>query len=487
MIKMTTKTLCTWREQLLAPLDEAKISSQLDENSADWEYIENEMIKFGSLSHSTLDIDDLQRRALQLFATQTKDFRLLVHFLRTLQHAAVPEELVIAATVASAYMQHYWDNSYPSNPRLKLRLAQQIIKRFESVKNSFCQQATSEQRYDILGEFAYLAQFWHTNQPSLSTQMDELSRAYQHIENTQESTITVEESVKAEPVNEIKKTPQTPVSATSQAEQPHVEINQSDDRQWKQTLLKVAGILCEQAPNDAVGYRLRRYAIWHNIQTLPMSDKQGKTPLAAVAIDRVTDYKAQLMQPTLTLLNEIEQSLTLAPYWLDGHYLAAQAAQSLGLTSISSAIAQELSLFLTRLPQLSHLYFSDMTLFISEETHQWLNSLESKTNNKASPALSLQSEQQEIMTCFEQEGLNAALLMIDNAISITTEPRQRFYLQLLSAQLFEASKMSSIANVYFNQLYQDALRYSLSEWEPNLLNQLASKAEHQQNLSSHRE
>ncbi|MEQ5347918.1 type VI secretion system protein TssA [Proteus sp. WDL240414] len=484
---MTTKTLSTWREQLLASLDEAKISSQLDENSADWEYIESEMIKFGSLSHSTLDIDDIQRRALQLFATQTKDFRLLVHFLRTLQHAAIAEELVIAATVASAYMQHYWDISYPSNPRLKLRLTQQILKRFESVKNSFCQQATPEQRDDILGEFAYLAQFWHTSQPSLSTQMDELSQAYQHIENTQKSTIIVEESVKKEPINEVKTPSQAPVSVTSEAEQHHVEINQSDDRQWKQTLLKVASILCEQAPNDAIGYRLRRYAIWHNIQTLPMSDKQGKTPLAAVAIDRVTDYKAQLAQPTLTLLNQIEQSLTLAPYWLDGHYIAAQAAQSLGLTHIASAIAQELSLFLTRLPQLNHLYFSDMTRFISEETHQWLSHLENKTNNNASPSLSLQSEQQEIMTCFEKEGLNAALLMIDNAISITTEPRQRFYLQLLSAQLFEASKMSSIANMYFNQLYQDALRYSLSEWEPNLLSQLASKAEHQQNSSSHRE
>lgn len=484
---MTTKTLCTWREQLLAPLDEAKISSQLDENSADWEYIESEMIKFGSLSHSTLDIEDIQRRALQLFATQTKDFRLLVHFLRTLQHAAIAEELVIAATVASAYMQHYWDISHPSNPRLKLRLAQQILKRFESVKSSFCQQATPEQRDDILGEFAYLAQFWHTSQPSLSTQMDELRQAYQHIESAQESTIIVEESVKAEPINEVKTPSQTPVSVTSETKQHHVEINQSDDRQWKQTLLKVASILCEQASNDAIGYRLRRYAIWHNIQTLPISDKQGKTPLAAVAIDRVTDYKAQLAQPTLTLLNQIEQSLTLAPYWLDGHYIAAQAAQSLGLTHISSAIAQELSLFLARLPQLKHLYFSDMTPFISEETRQWLNSLESKTNNKASSSLSLQSEQQEIMDCFKQEGLNAALLMIDNAISITTEPRQRFYLQLLSAQLFEASKMSSIANVYFNQLYQDALRYSLSEWEPNLLSQLASKAEHQQNSSSHRE
>ncbi|MBG2876571.1 type VI secretion system protein TssA [Proteus alimentorum] len=484
---MTTKTLSAWREQLLAPLDEAQLSSQLDENNADWEYIESEMIKFGSLSHGTLDIDDIQRRALQLFETQTKDFRLLVHFLRTLQHAAIPEELVIGATIASAYMQHYWDISYPSNSRLKLRLAQQILKRFESVKNSFCQQATPEQRDDILGEFAYLAQFWHTNQPSLSTQMDELSLAYQHIENTQKSTIIIEESVKTEPINEVKTPSQTPIKVTSEAKQHHVELNQSDDRQWKQTLLKVAGILCEQAPNDAIGYRLRRYAIWHNIQTLPMSDKQGKTPLAAVAIDRVTDYKAQLTQPTLTLLNQIEQSLTLAPYWLDGHYIAAQAAQSLELTDISSAIAQELSLFLTRLPQLNHLYFSDMTRFISEETRQWLSSLESKTHNKASPSLSLQSEQQEIMTCFEQEGLNAALLMIDNAISITTEPRQRFYLQLLSAQLFEASKMSSIANVYFNQLYQDALRYSLSEWEPNLLSQLASQAEHQQNSSSHRE
>ncbi len=487
MIKMTTKTLGTWREQLLAPLDEAKIRSQLDENSTDWEYIESEMIKFGSLSHGTLDIDDIQRRALQLFATQTKDFRLLVHFLRTLQHAAIPEELVIAATVASTYMQHYWDISYPSNPRLKLRLAQQILQRFGSVKNNFCQQATPEQRDDILGEFAYLAQFWHTCQPSLSTQMDELSLAYQHIENTPKATIIVEESVKAAPINEVKTPTQTPVNVTSEAKQHHVEINQSDDRQWKQTLLKVAGMLCEQAPHDAIGYRLRRYAIWHNIQTLPISDKQGKTPLAAVDIDRVTDYKAQLTQPTLTLLNQIEQSLTLAPYWLDGHYIAAQAAQSLGLTDISSAIAQELSRFLTRLPQLNHLYFSDMTLFISEETHQWLCRLESKTNNKASPPLSFQREQQEIMTCFEQEGLNAALLMIDNAISITTEPRQRFYLQLLSAQLFEASKMSSIAKVYFNQLYQDALRYSLSEWEPNLLSQLASKAEYQQNASSHRE
>ena len=167
--------------------------------------------------------------------------------------------------------------------------------------------------------------------------------------------------------------------------------------------------------------------------------------------------------------------------------MAAQTAQLLGLIDVSSAIAQELSLFLIRLPQLNHLYFSDMTPFISEETHLWLGSLENQANNKVSPSLSLHNEQQEIMDCFEQEGLNAALLMIDNAISVATEPRQRFYLQLLSAQLFEASKMSSIANVYFDQLYQDALRYSLSEWEPNLLNQLASKMEHQQNSFSHRE
>lgn len=95
------------------------------------------MIKFGSLSHAQLNIEEIQRKALQLFANETKDFRLLVHLLRTLQHAGEADELALAAELLAEFVRHYWENSYPQNIKLKQRLAGQILKRFETVQDSF--------------------------------------------------------------------------------------------------------------------------------------------------------------------------------------------------------------------------------------------------------------------------------------------------------------------------------------------------------------
>lgn len=479
---MTITTRFNWLEQLLAPLDEAKISHAIADENSDWEYIDGEMVKFGSLTHGALNIEALQHRCLQLFATETKDFRLFVHLIRTLQHAGDVSELVLAADLATHYMQHYWLVSHPTNMRLKQRLAQQIIKRFESAQASFCRHANCAQRDDILGSFAYLAQFWHQDSPALSTQIDALSRGYSRLENSEQPTITVAENqpIASTPISE-KPTATQVITSPDITPSPRIEVNHSDYRQWKQTLLKVAGLLCEQHPAQDIGYRLRRHAIWSAIQTPPMSDEKGKTPLAAVAIDRITDYCTQLAQPTLSLLNEIEQSLTLSPYWLDGHCLAAKTAQLLGFESISQAIAQELTAFLTRLPQLNTLYFADLTPFISPDTQHWLAQSSNSAYCGQQQAQHTENNHQEIMTCFEQQGLNAALLMIENALTTTINPRDSFYLQLLCAQLFEACDMKTMATYTFQQLHQQATSLSLSQWEPDLFTQLTSKLESKNN------
>lgn len=57
------------------------------------------------------------------------------------------------------------------------------------------------------------------------------------------------------------------------------------------------------------------------------------------------DYKAQLTQASITLLNNIEQSLSLSPYWLEGHMLAAQVAAKLGYGEVESGIIEELRIF----------------------------------------------------------------------------------------------------------------------------------------------
>lgn len=137
VIIMTMNRQLKWKEQLLTPLNEEKQAAPIADDNPDWEYIDGEMIKFGSLSHAQLNIDEIQRKALQLFASETKDFRLLVHLLRTLQHAGEPNELALAAELLAEFVRHFWETSYPQNMRLKQRLAGQILKRFDTSQDSF--------------------------------------------------------------------------------------------------------------------------------------------------------------------------------------------------------------------------------------------------------------------------------------------------------------------------------------------------------------
>lgn len=77
-----------WLTHLLEALPEEKLASKLSDENPQWEYIDGEIVKLGSLNHAQLDVPELQRQGLQLLASESKDFRLVSHLLRTLQHAA---------------------------------------------------------------------------------------------------------------------------------------------------------------------------------------------------------------------------------------------------------------------------------------------------------------------------------------------------------------------------------------------------------------
>ena len=62
------------------------------------------------------------------------------------------------------------------------------------------------------------------------------------------------------------------------------------------------------------------------------------------------DYQARLASADMALWQQVEKSLLLAPYWLDGHYLSAQTALRLGYTDVAEAIRDEVTRFLVRLP-----------------------------------------------------------------------------------------------------------------------------------------
>ncbi|MCW7550718.1 type VI secretion system protein TssA, partial [Photorhabdus sp. APURE] len=323
-----------WQGLLLTPLSDELISRELDENEPAWEYIDGEMVKLGSLAHSSINIEEIQRQALQLFSEKSKDFRLMVHLLRTLQHGSNPAELILAMELLADYIQHYWQTAWPQKPLLKRRLAQQVIKRFDSAQPGFCEQADETQREEAQGALAHLAQCWHTDEPALAKEIDQLRPRYAR---------KPEPKPAAAPAESTETTAQSAnTSASTSTPIPDVTVDSSSEKAWKQTLLTVADLICERQSDSPVGYRLRRYAIWYTLTTAPMANGTGKTPLAPTSADRTAEYLAKLPAADKSLLQQIEQSLTLAPYWLDGHAIAAQAAEKLGYRAVADAIRDEL-------------------------------------------------------------------------------------------------------------------------------------------------
>ncbi|EIQ7172441.1 type VI secretion system domain-containing protein [Escherichia coli] len=154
-----------WISHLLENLPEEKLASALKDDNPNWEYIDGEIVKLGSLAHSQLDIPELQRRGLVILASESKDFRLLAHLLRTLQHAGDPH---LALRLLALYVEHYWAVAAPQNMAHKKRFASQVIKRFETGIEVFSQNAATAQRDALSGELAKLAQCWQShNAPEL--------------------------------------------------------------------------------------------------------------------------------------------------------------------------------------------------------------------------------------------------------------------------------------------------------------------------------
>ncbi|WP_426578148.1 type VI secretion system protein TssA [Xenorhabdus stockiae] len=467
---MDIRTQFDWFGSLLAPLSDEQTGKALGDNDPTWEFIDGEMIKFGSLSHGSLDVEEIQRQALQLFSETSKDFRLMVHLLRTLQHAGQPAELLLAMELLTEYVKNYWEKAWPNKPVLKRRLAQQVLKRFDSAQNSFTEKSSKVQRDDAQGVLAHLAQCWHSSEPELAKEIDQLRTRY----NRQPEAGTAPSQPAVAATSQTTPEPQSSQGTTQEnaaAPMPEVDVNSSSDKAWKQTLMTVSDLLCERYPESPVGYCLRRHAVWYTITTAPMAGATGKTPLAPASADRTADYLARLPTADNKLLVQIEQSLALAPYWLDGHAIAAQAAAQLGYKNVAQSIRHELNAFLERLPVLKTLSFSDMSPFISPETLDWLAPEPSSSTGGGS----VSADQEAIWQCFQQQGLEAALKMLEEHQQQLTEPRDQFYGQLLNAQLLEEAGMTALAQQHYRNLLHTGQHMLLTQWEPSLLTQLAER------------
>ena len=467
-----------WKEQILSP-----IQSEIDiDEDLEWLELDSDMVKLGSLEHQTLNISHLRHLAAQLLSTKSKDLRILAHFLRTLQHSGKVTELLIGLASFADYVEHYWETSPPSQKIRKERLTQQIFKRFENMASYFSQDSSRLEKDQAKQQFARLIEFWKDN-VKLKAELEQLLQRYTFTDKQIHQNDNVSDSSGDEQPNSGKKiitesehstSDLKNISSEKEVIKPIVEpvsIDTSNDRAWKNTLLKVADYLIERDFSNPIGYQLRRFAIWSLITVAPLAEND-RTQLAAVSQDRINDYKI-LIEKALSsdVWKEIEYSLTLAPYWIEGHYLSAKIAERMSYPQVAKAIKESVLSFIERLPELKQLKFNDGTPFISDECSSWLYD-----NNEINQALvsDIQLNEQ-IGDYYKEQGILNTLKFIND--QSYTDLRSQIYAQLSSIELLEKEGLHNLAKQQYFTLEQAISPIMVKDWEPSLFTLLHDKQE----------
>lgn len=467
-----------WKEQILSP-----IQSEIDiDEDLEWLELDSDMVKLGSLEHQTLNISHLRHLAAQLLSTKSKDLRILAHFLRTLQHSGKVTELLIGLASFADYVENYWETSPPSQKIRKERLTQQIFKRFENMASYFSQDSSRLEKDQAKQQFARLIEFWKDN-VKLKAELEQLLQRYTFTDKQIHQNDNVSDSSGDEQPNSGKKiitesehstSDLRNISSEKEVIKPIVEpvsIDTSNDRAWKNTLLKVADYLIERDFSNPIGYQLRRFAIWSLITVAPLAEND-RTQLAAVSQDRINDYKI-LIEKALSsdVWKEIEYSLTLAPYWIEGHYLSAKIAERMSYPQVAKAIKESVLSFIERLPELKQLKFNDGTPFISDECSSWLYD-----NNEINQALvsDIQLNEQ-IGDYYKEQGILNTLKFIND--QSYTDLRSQIYAQLSSIELLEKEGLHNLAKQQYFTLEQAISPIMVKDWEPSLFTLLHDKQE----------
>lgn len=461
--------LTQYRSCVAKPIDgDSPVGARLIDDAL-FDYVEDQMMKVGSLSHGSVQWQQAEHSAITLLSEKSKDIKVLVYLLQCLHHDVNPNRLIVSFGVMRDFIEYFWAESFPAQgdrgklPRRKF--FSQMCQRFSTVVKSF--------------DFASL------NTP-LAEELKEVVSEWQQTLTAKQLSSELSESIATLINNDLTKreerlasTPAPSASpsqiaaiASTESAPSAFTVDSSSDKATKETLLKVASFLSEQEMGSVLAIRVRRYAMWGSIDSLPDHDAQGHSLLRAMQSDRVKEYRDQMGSPSLALWRKVEQSLTVAPFWFEGQMLSAQVAEALEHSEWSHAIKEETQMFLERFPYLMEMTFKGGAPFVPNEVKSWLSDSTKECSPYGQSSGSWQALRQEAFNLAKEGGISVAMSMVNDGLISVNEPRDRFYWRLIGADLLKHHQLEGIALSQYQTLEQEILQTSVVQWEPSLIQQL---------------
>lgn len=452
----------------------------------EFEQLEAELAKQESLTPSAVDWKRVVELSALILQTKSKDLLVAAYLCRGLIEAERYQGLAVGLAVIRDMLLQHWDGLFPEAKRLRARgtavawLAEKAGRFVRAATPKAADKDALASAVALLKEIdACLDEKMGQEAPSLR----DLSRPLKdHLQSL--------EAAAQQPAQAVT-TPSMPGAAALSAPRPAVapapemaEVASDADakkalRQLQDLARKVTKYWLGKDMLDARAYRLGRLATWILVESLP-AQTDGQTQIPAPAPERIKALENQRQngQPD-TLLPELENALSKAPYWLDGQKLAADVLQSLGERGAAAhkTVLRELRHFLGAWPQLSALKFASGAPFADDATLGWLDA-EVLTGDNGGGSGSARARAggdapwdaalTEARAAATAGNLDAAVKQMTQGWSGTGNAREQFMWRFALAQLLMQAGHAPVAASLLEELTARAEEFRLRDWEPEL-------------------
>jgi len=478
----------TYREEvadkiavLLAPIPGANPAGSDISYDADFEAIKAEIDKLSSVDNLEPSWARIQDLGTTLLSQKGKDLRVVswmsVAKVKLRSWAGFAEALILF----EALSRTFWDTMYPEARRARARLNaiawmadmanQHLLPKDVTLADGDAVRTADEVLKDLDQLLAEKLGDAYVGPGQLRSLLRDKVRAIP------------EPAPEAPPV--VEQSAQGAAAAAAPAPPPAVKATSPEDvenavRANGGSIVEAAAILRAAEPTRAWAYKLQRWGAWITIEDAPPVEN-GRTFVPPPDEDTARSL-ADLRdgQKWFELLNAAEAMTSDYLFWFDLHRFVAMAMDRIGPQFLAAreVVGREIVNFVSRLPGVESLCFSNGTPFADAGTKTWLEEESRKYGGGgggSAGSAAISAEDEEIAKRFEEakkmvsegkvaDGLAVALALADRS----ADARLRFRARLAVGKMALDGSKAELARPMLEHLLADVERFNLESWEPAL-------------------
>ena len=451
-----------------------------------YQSIASEVAKLDVPSGGAIDWKRVADASGELLKTRSKDLVLGSYLAHALHVTNGIDGLTTGVTFLAEMLDGFWDTLHPEAKRIRGRAnalqwflektAQTLpVEGAPAKEIDALETATSRLAQIVRDRFADAA-------PAVSPVLERIAKLRVSAAEAEPAPPAPVAAVAPEataPVAPVVVAAQAPIAAAA----PAPELSAAADateflRGIGEALITAAGVLRRADSTDPASYRILRVGLWLHLTSAPAATG-GATRVPPVPAAR----RAQLAllaenRKWAALLEETESSASEFRFALDLHRLSWQALSGLGASHAAAreALAAEVRVLLSRMPELPGLSFADGSPFADPQTKAWLESEISPPQAAAPSTIAAQPADDRFAERIEEAKklLSAsrtkdALAVLQDAVASARAGRERFLSRLALARLAAGAGLSAVAKATYEELAREASAHGLERWEPALV------------------